>query len=131
LEHLANKGINESGNVALELVIAVALAVTFIMPSVEMVSQVYKSKTELIESLSVIARTFQTSPYELIEENMEYVRTLLQRESKRDLRVFIKFKRNFDGRLSSVTAKAVIRTDVVGFSKLSETRIVKRATFVP
>ena len=131
MEHLANKGINESGNVALELVIAVALAVTFIMPSVEMVSQVYKSKTELIESLSVIARTFQTSPYELIEENMEYVRTLLQRESKRDLRVFIKFKRNFDGRLSSVTAKAVIRTDVVGFSKLSETRIVKRATFVP
>ncbi|MCX6402337.1 MAG: hypothetical protein NT032_00070, partial [Actinobacteria bacterium] len=74
---------------------------------------------------------FQTSPYELIEENMEYVRTLLQRESKRDLRVFIKFKRNFDGRLSSVTAKAVIKTDVVGFSKLSETRIVKRATFVP
>jgi hypothetical protein len=131
LEHLANKGINESGNVALELVIAVALAVTFIMPSVEMVSQVYKSKTELIESLSVIARTFQTSPYELIEENMEYVRTLLQRESKRDLRIFMKFKRNYDGRLSSVTAKAVIRTDVVGFSKLSETRIVKRATFVP
>jgi hypothetical protein len=131
LEHLANKGINESGNVALELVIAVALTVTFIMPSVEMVSQVYKSKTELIESLSVIARTFQTSPYELIEENMEYVRTLLQRESKRDLRIFMKFKRNYDGRLSSVTAKAVIRTDVVGFSKLSETRIVKRATFVP
>ena len=131
MEHLANKGINESGNVALELVIAVALAVTFIMPSVEMVSQVYKSKTELIESLSVIARTFQTSPYELIEENMEYVRTLLQRESKRDLRIFMKFKRNYDGRLSSVTAKAVIRTDVVGFSKLSETRIVKRATFVP
>ena len=131
MEHLANKGINESGNVALELVIAVALTVTFIMPSVEMVSQVYKSKTELIESLSVIARTFQTSPYELIEENMEYVRTLLQRESKRDLRIFMKFKRNYDGRLSSVTAKAVIRTDVVGFSKLSETRIVKRATFVP
>ena len=131
MEHLANKGINESGNVALELVIAVALTVTFIMPSAEMVSQVYRGKTELIESLSVIARTFQTSPYELIEENMEYVRTLLQRESKRDLRVFIKFKRNFDGRLSSVTAKAVIRTDVVGFSKLSETRIVKRATFVP
>jgi len=131
LEHLANKGINESGNVALELVIAVALTVTFIMPSVEMVSQVYKSKTELIESLSVIARTFQTSPYELIEENMEYVRTLLQRESKRDLRIFMKFKRNYDGRLSSVTAKAVVRTDVVGFSKLSETRIVKRATFVP
>ena len=131
MEHLANKGINESGNVALELVIAVALTVTFIMPSVEMVSQVYKSKTELIESLSVIARTFQTSPYELIEENMEYVRTLLQRESKRDLRIFMKFKRNYDGRLSSVTAKAVVRTDVVGFSKLSETRIVKRATFVP
>ena len=131
MEHLANKGINESGNVALELVIAVALTVTFIMPSAEMVSQVYKSKTELIESLSVIARTFQTSPYELIEENMEYVRTLLQRESKRDLRIFMKFKRNYDGRLSSVTAKAVIRTDVVGFSKLSETRIVKRATFVP
>jgi hypothetical protein len=131
LEHLANKGINESGNVALELVIAVALTVTFIMPSVEMVSQVYKSKTELIESLSVIARTFQTSPYELIEENMEYVRTLLQRESKRDLRIFLKFTRNFDGRLSSVTAKAVIKTDVIGFSKLSETRIVKRATFVP
>ena len=131
MEHLANKGINESGNVALELVIAVALTVTFIMPSVEMVSQVYKSKTELIESLSVIARTFQTSPYELIEENMEYVRTLLQRESKRDLRIFLKFTRNFDGRLSSVTAKAVIKTDVIGFSKLSETRIVKRATFVP
>jgi hypothetical protein len=131
MEHLANKRINESGNVALELVIAVALTVTFIMPSAEMVSQVYKSKTELIESLSVIARTFQTSPYELIEENMEYVRILLQRESKRDLRIFLKFTRNFDGRLSSVTAKAVIKTDVVGLSKLSETRIVKRATFVP
>ena len=131
MEHLANKGINESGNVALELVIAVALTVTFIMPSAEMVSQVYRSKTELIESLSVITRTFQTSPYELIEENMEYVRTLLQRESKRDLRIFMKFTQNSEGRISSVTAKAVIKTDVVGLSKLSETRIVKRATFVP
>jgi hypothetical protein len=131
LEHLANKRVGESGNVALELVIAVTLTATFILPSAEMVSQVYRSKTEMIESLSVMTRTFQTSPYEMLEENMEYARILLQLESKRDLRISLKYTHNQDGLLSSVTAKAAIKTDVVGLSKLSQTRIVKRATFVP
>jgi hypothetical protein len=131
LEHLANKRVGESGNVALELVIAVTLTATFILPSAEMVSQVYRSKTEMIESLSVMTRTFQTSPYEMLEENMEYARILLQYESKRDLRISLKYTHNRDGLLSSVTAKAAIKTDVVGLSKLSQTRIVKRATFVP
>lgn len=119
-----------SGNVALELVVAISLTVTFVLPSAEMVSQIFRSKTELTESFTVLSRTFQITPYDSVKMNMNTVRVLLQRESKRNLRILLNYNTNSDGLVDSVTIKSIIETGSIGITELSESEVVKRSVYV-
>ena len=127
---MARQGINENGNVALEMVLAVALSVTFLFPAVEMVSQVFRSKSELTETFLALSRTFQISPQEQIRKNLESARITLERESNTGLRVFLQYLENSDGLIEALKIKVLVRPEVVGFREISQTRLIERATFV-
>ncbi len=127
---MAHKRVMNSGNVALELVVAISLTVTFVLPSAEMVSQIFRSKTELTESFTVLSRTFQITPYDSVKMNMNTVRVLLQRESKRNLRILLNYNTNSDGLVDSVTIKSIIETGSIGITELSESEVVKRSVYV-
>jgi len=127
---MARQGINENGNVALEMVLAVALSVTFLFPAVEMVSQAFRSKSELTETFLALSRTFQISPQEKIRKNLESARITLERESNTGLRVFLQYLENSDGLIEALKIKVLVRPDVVGFREISQTRLIERATFV-
>jgi|LakMenEpi03Aug12_release.lakeMendotaPanAssembly.Ray.scaffolds.fasta_scaffold638902_3 hypothetical protein len=130
MELMARQGINENGNVALELVVAVALSVTFLFPSIEIVSQIFRSNTEVTEAISTLARTFQVSPYERVKENLSEIRIALQRESKNNLRIFLQFRSNSDGIIDTLEINAVAQTNGFGVTTLSDKRTIKRAVHV-
>lgn len=130
MELMARQGINENGNVALELVVAVALSVTFLFPSIETVSQIFRSKTEVTEAISTLARTFQISPYEKVKENLNDIRIALQRESNNNLKIFLHFSINSDDIIDTLEINAVARTNGFGVVTLSERRTIIRAVHV-
>jgi len=131
MESLAHKGVSESGNVALELVVAVVLTVTFIVPAAVNISELYQSRIELTESFSVLARTFQKSPQQSISMNMLDAKRFLQRGSKNGLRIFLKYSNNEDGEISKVEVTSIVDTPILGLANISERFTVERSPFVP
>ncbi len=130
MESLANKGVSESGNVALELIVAVALTVTFVVPAAINISSVYQSRLEMTESFSAVSRTFQKSPQEDLLENMQNVKMFLQRGSNYGLRIFFQYTNNVEGEIDKVEVRTVIDPNVLGMAKIDESVTVERAPFV-
>lgn len=128
---MANSGVNENGNVALELVLAVVLTVVFVIPAAVNVSAIFRSRIELIESISVMSRTFQKSVQSDIRENMQKAKEILQDGSDNELRIFIRYFLDQDGLINEVALTSIIETSAFGISDLDETIKIVRASFVP
>lgn len=128
---MANSGVNENGNVALELVLAVVLTVVFVIPAAVNVSAIFRSRIELIESISVMSRTFQKSAQSDIRENMQKAKEILQDGSDNELRIFIRYFLDQDGLINEVALTSIIETSAFGISDLDETIKIVRASFVP
>jgi hypothetical protein len=128
---LANSGIDEKGNVALELVFAVALSVMFVVPAAVNISMLFQSRIELTESLSVLGRTFQKSPQLDIRKNMQKVSEILERNSEHNLRISIDYSYDQEGLINQVSLFSLVETSVTGISSISEKIKVERASFVP
>lgn len=128
---MANSRVGNSGNVALEMVLAVALSVTFLFPAIESVSQVFRSRIELNQSFSVLSRIFQKSPANSLRYNLNNAVILLQKKSKQDLRIKLFYQINSDGITNKVTIRSGINSGVPLLSRLQGEREVKRADYVP
>ena len=127
---MAHKRINDAGNVAIELVIAVALTVTFVLPSAVYVSDLFRSRIEALDAVESLSRTFQVTPYESLKINMTNIRVLLQRESKNDLKIFLQYSTNSDGITDSVKISAISGTSILGLKQIEFQSTAKRANFV-
>lgn len=127
---MANKRINEAGNVALELVLAVSLAVSVLFPGVESLTNIYRSRTELHDASAVLARVFQKSPVENLRQNLSDALILIQRQSDRHLRLRITYLDNTEGLPERLVIKASINTNEPFIRRLHTEHIALRADFV-
>ena len=120
--------INNSGNVALELVVSLVLTASFLIPSADTVYQVYRNRNEAIGALNTISRAFQISPESAIRTNLEALRIQLQRKSNRNLSIYLSYK-TVDGILESLNVDVYINSDLPFTNRLHFSDQIRRLSF--
>lgn len=129
MENYQSRRMNDSGNVALELIVSLVLTVVFLVPTAETVYQIYQNRSEALSALDAIARTFQVSPEATVRTNIAALRIQLQRRSHRGLQIYLKFN-SVDGVLDSLEVDVAIDSNLPIKNKLHFTNQVRRASFV-